>query len=344
MTEIRVEREIGGRTLSLSTGKVAKQAHAAVWVQYGDTVVLCTVLSAPSQRDLDFFPLFVDYRENQYAAGKIPGGFFKREGRPSTKEILTMRMIDRPIRPLFPYDFRNEVQIQCPVLSTDNQNDPDVLAMIGAAAALSISPAPFEGPVGTARVGYVNGEFVIMPTHDQMDESDMDLLVAGPREAPNMIEMSGQEVSEEIVAEGIAKAFDVCNQIMDMVDELASKVEVTKSFESKGVPQELKDGIYEKFGSPMREAKQIPGKTERGDAMMAIREEVLAEYLPADLPEGQEPPYTEGQIKEAYYKTEGFVRPGDAFTGTAAEEPLPPLLTAQQIEDVVAFLMTLSDG
>ncbi len=145
MAVVRVEREIAGRVLALETGKVARQAHGAVWVTYGDTVVLATVLTSPPTRDIDYFPLFVDYREYRYAGGKIPGGVFKREGRPSTKEILTMRMIDRPIRPLFPKDFLDEVQIQCLVLSTDNENDPDILGMIGASAALSLTP-PYPPP------------------------------------------------------------------------------------------------------------------------------------------------------------------------------------------------------
>ena len=205
MAVVRIEKEIGGRTLILETGRVAKQAHGAVMVTYGDTVVLNTVLCAPPSRDLDFFPLYVDYREAQYSAGKIPGGFFKREGRPTQKEILTMRMIDRPIRPLFPKNYRNEVQIQCMVLSTANQNDPDLLAMIGASACLAVSPAPFAGPVGTTRVGYVNGEYVVNPTHTQLDESTMDLLVSGPKEAINMIELGGAELSEEVVAGGTGR-------------------------------------------------------------------------------------------------------------------------------------------
>ena len=184
MTVVTVERDIAGKTLTLEAGKVANQAHGAVWVQYADTVVLATVLTAPPTRQVDFFPLYVDYRENQYAAGKVPGGFFKREGRPSTKETVTMRMIDRPCRPLFPDDFRDEVQVQCLVLSTDNQNDPDTVAMIGASAALTLSPAPFRGPIGVARIGYVDGQIVVNPTYADLEKetSRMNLVVAGPRE------------------------------------------------------------------------------------------------------------------------------------------------------------------
>ena len=213
-------------------------------VQYGETVVLATVLTAPSTRDIDFFPLYVDYRENQYAAGKVPGGFFKREGRPSTKEILTMRLIDRPVRPLFPYDFINEVQIQCMVLSTDQENDPDTLAVIGTSAALAISPAPFEGPIGVARIGYVDGKHVINPTHAQLEKSEMELVVAGPAEAINMIEMGAKEVSEEIAAEGMRLGFEVCKQVIEMINELAAKVDVKKDYESTPLPEEAQEARH----------------------------------------------------------------------------------------------------
>ncbi len=263
MSLIRVEREIGGRTLSLETGKLAMQAHGAVTVTYGETVVLCTVLSAAPTRDLDFFPLYVDYRENRYAGGKIPGGFFKREGRPSTKEVITMRMIDRPNRPMFPEDFTDEVQIQCMTLSFDNVNDPDLLAMIGASAALHVTPIPYQGPVGTARVGYVDGEYVLNPTLEQMEESDMDLLIAGPPQGVNMIEMDGMEMSDEVVAGGIEMAFDAAKEIISMIEELGQKLgEVDRSYTENPVSPELKAAIADKYGDQIRTAKQIKGKTD----------------------------------------------------------------------------------
>ena len=172
-----VERQIGGRTLSIETGKVAKQADGAVIVQYGDTVVLVAAVTAPPRsEDIDFFPLSVEYREKQSAAGKFPGGFIKREGRPSTKEILTARMIDRPVRPLFPEGYFQEVQIVADVLSADRENDPDVLAIIGASAALTISKIPFLGPIGACRLGRVNGQFVVNPTHKQIETGDQRLM------------------------------------------------------------------------------------------------------------------------------------------------------------------------
>ncbi len=305
MTVLRVEREIGGRKLTIETGKVAKQAHGAVTVQYGDTVVLATVLTAPSQREIDFFPLYVDYRENQYAAGKVPGGWFKREGRPSTKEILTMRLIDRPVRPLFPEDFLNEVQIQCLVLSSDGENDPDVLAVIGASAALALSPAPFDGPIGCASMGYVDGQFVIFPTVPQLEQSQMELVVAGPKEAVNMLELGGKEVPEDIAAEGIARGFEVCKQVIGMIEELASQVQVEKTYEPAPLSEELLKLVEEKYGPRIRQAKQIVAKVERGDAMGALRDELLAELCPEDAEELQ---YTTGQVKEAFYKIEGKIQ------------------------------------
>ena len=290
----------------LEAGKVAKQAHGAVWVQYGDTVVLSTVLACKSTRDIDYFPLFVDYRENQYAAGKVPGGFFKREGRPSAKEILTMRMIDRPIRPLFPEDYQGyEVQIQCLVLSTDNENDPDILALIGASAALTIGTAPFKGPIGVARVGYVDGQYVFNPTHSQLENSTMDLIVCGPEGAANMIEFAGDQVPEDIVAEGIARGQAVCREIISAIKGLAAQVEVSKEYEPTPTPPELLKSIEDKYGQRIRDAKQIPGKQARGDALLALREEAMAELCPEDA---EEPAYTASQVAKAFYKTEGKIQ------------------------------------
>jgi len=305
MAIVRVEREIAGRVLSLQAGKVARQAHGAVWVEYGDTVVLATVLSAPPTRDIDYFPLYVDYREYQYAAGKVPGGWFKREGRPSSKEVLTCRMIDRPIRPRFPEAFTDEVQVQCMVLSSDNQNDPDILAMIGSSAALTLSPAPFAGPIGAARVGYVEGNFIVNPTHDELEHSEMDLVVCGPGEAVNMIELGGKEVPEAVVAEGIARGFEVCKTVNEAIGELAAHVDVKKAYKPHPIPEELLRLVTDKCGERIRQAKQIPSGLERSEAMNALREELLAELCPEDV---EQPPYAAGQVKQAFYKIEGKVQ------------------------------------
>lgn len=306
MEAIRIERQIAGQTFILETGNVARQSHGAVWAQYGDTIVLATVLTAPPTRDIDYFPLFVEYRENQYAAGKVPGGWFKREGRPSTKEILTCRMIDRPIRPLFPDDFKNEVQIQCMVLSTDNQNDPDILAMIGASAALMISPAPFQGPIGMARVGYKDDKYLINPTHDELEGSIMNLVVCGHSEAINMLELSGDQVPEDIVAEGIAKGFEAVQEAISMIQELIEKVgPVEKTYEPAPVPPELIGVVMDKYGEKIRQAKQITAKVERNDAMAALREQLLAQMCPEDV---EKPEYAPAQVKEAFHKTEGKIQ------------------------------------
>ena len=185
----RKELEWGGRKLVLETGKIARQADGAVLVSYGDTIVLCTAVGAKSTRPgQDFFPLTVNYQEKFYAAGKIPGSFPRREGAPSQKETLTSRLIDRPIRPLFVKGFKNEVQVVCTVLAHDLENDPDIVALVAASAALVISGAPFMGPIGGARVGFVDGEYVLNPTLDQMKDSRMDLVVAGTEDAVMMVE------------------------------------------------------------------------------------------------------------------------------------------------------------
>ncbi len=316
MSVIRVEREIGGQTLSLETGKIAKQAHGAVVVRYADTVVLVTVLSSPPSRDLDFFPLFVDYRENRYAAGKIPGGFFKREGRPSTKEILTMRMIDRPIRPLFPKDYFNEVQIQAMVLSTDNQNDPDLLALIGASAALSISPCPFEGPVGAAKVGYVDGEYLVNPTYEQLEGSSLLLLGSGPKDALNMLEMEGHEVPDDVVAGATQAAYDASLEVISLIEELASQVDVEKSYEPTVIPDDLKQLIADKCESAVREAKQIAAKVERNDKLSEIRQQLLDELFPPEEETKPDHEYTPWMVKEAFFKLEGKIQRELILDGT----------------------------
>jgi polyribonucleotide nucleotidyltransferase len=305
MSVVKVEREIAGRVLSLETGRVARQSHGAVVARYGDTVVLATVLSAPPSREVDFFPLYVDYREMHYAAGKVPGGFFKREGRPSSKEILTCRLIDRPIRPLFPEDFVDEVQIQCIVLSSDRQNDPDLVAVIGASAALMLSPAPFQGPLGAARIGYIDGQIVVNPTFEDAEKSQLEMVLTAHRDGVNMIELGGKEVAEDVVAKATAKGFEVCQVVCDMLDELASKVGVAKKYDPKPVPPELEQLVKSKCEAAIRQAKRIPGKADRNDALDKIKESLLAEVCP----EGQESPaYKPIQVKSALYHLEGAVQ------------------------------------
>src|SRR5690606_32302285 len=188
-TITNISIEWGGRTLPLEAGRVARQSDGAVRVTYGNTVVPCTVVAARAAKpDVDFFPLTVHYQEKAFAAGKIPGGFFKREGRPTEKEILTSRLIDRPIRPLFPDGFYNETQVICTLLSHDLENDPDIVAMVGTSAALTLSGIPFMGPIGAARVGYINGEYVLNPIKSELVDSQLDLVVAGTKRSVLMVE------------------------------------------------------------------------------------------------------------------------------------------------------------
>ncbi len=277
-----VEREIGGRTLRIETGKLARQAAGAVLVKYGETVVLAAAVTGPPREGIDFFPLTVDYREKTYAAGKFPGGFFKREARPTNKEILTMRMIDRPMRPLFPAGFKDEVLIQAMALAYDGENDPDFCAMVGSAAAVAVSQIPYEGPSGACRIGYIDGDYVVNPTREQMEFSTMEMVVAGHFDAVNMIEVGSREVSEEIVAEGIALAHRTIIQICEMIQELTAKAGKPKEWTPPPPTDELKAELRKKYESGLRKARNISGKKDRYAAVNEIFKAAKAEYFPAD--------------------------------------------------------------
>ncbi len=302
----RVERQIGGKLLSIETGKVAKQADGAVVVQYGDTVVLVAAVTAPPRsEDIDFFPLSVEYREKHSAAGKFPGGFIKREGRPSTKEILTARMIDRPIRPLFPEGYFQEVQVVANVLSADNVNDPDVLAMIGASAALTISKIPFLGPTGACRLGRVDGEFVVNPTHKQLSVSDLNLLLGGHKEALNMIEVDAKELQEEVIADAVATAQRTVVEVCEMIEELCEKAGVEKEIPLMEMDEEVHSQIHSQIADKLYELKQIPNKRERNTAVEELFEQVGAEYCEAV--DGAEPKCNKAMLKRILEKIEGQV-------------------------------------
>jgi polyribonucleotide nucleotidyltransferase len=274
-----VSREIAGRTLTLETGRIARQAHGAVMVQYGETLVLVTaVVAAPRAEEVGFFPLSVDYREKVSAAGKFPGGFIKREGRPTTKEILTARIIDRPIRPLFPDGYYDEVQIMAAVMSADRENDPDVPAIIGASAALSISKIPFLGPIGACRLGRVDGQFVVNPTHKQLETSDLNMLVGGKKEAINMIEIGARELSEEVIASGIQKAHETIQEIVAMIEELQQKVGAEKEANVSALDLELYRKVKGEIGERLAVLKTVPGKQERNNAVNELFDEVRAQY------------------------------------------------------------------
>ncbi len=279
-----VERVIGGRTLRIETGRIAKQAAGAVFVTYGETVVLCGVVTGAPREGIDFFPLTVDYREKTYAAGKFPGGFFKREARPTQKEILTMRMIDRPLRPLFPDGFRDEVLIQTMVLSADLENDPDILAMVGASAAVTISQIPFSGPSASCRVAYVDGEYILNPTFEQQEYSEMEMVVAGHKDDINMIEVGAAEVSEKVVADGVAFAHKAIIEICEMVSELHAKVGKEKAWTPPPANDELRAELLTKYGNRFKEARKIAGKQDRYAAVKAVYSDAKAEYNSDDQP------------------------------------------------------------
>src|SRR6201993_4148238 len=213
-----------GRKLTLETGRIARQADASVLATYGETVVLATVVAEKAPKPgLDFFPLTVNYQEKTFAAGKIPGGFFKREGRPSEKETLVSRLIDRPIRPLFVKGFKNETQVVVTVLAHDLENDPDILAMVAASAALTLSGVPFMGPIGAARVGFINNEYVLNPQIDEMSESQLDLVVAGTQDAVMMVESEAKELSEEVMLGAVMFAHRACQDVIGAIIKLAMK-------------------------------------------------------------------------------------------------------------------------
>src|SRR6201996_7150481 len=218
----RKELDWGGRRLILETGKMARQADGAVLVRYGDTIVLCTAVGVKTAKPgQDFFPLTVNYQEKAFAAGKIPGGFFKREGRPSEAEVLKSRLIDRPIRPLFPENFRNEVQVVATVLSHDLENDPDIVSMIGCSAALTLSGIPFFGPVAAARVGYQDGQYILNPTAEQMKNTQLDLVVAGTSEGVLMVESEARELPEDVMLGAVTFGHESFQPVIQAIIELA---------------------------------------------------------------------------------------------------------------------------
>jgi polyribonucleotide nucleotidyltransferase len=294
-----VESVIGGSTLTLKTGELATQANSAVTVGYGDTMVLVTACAAKEPREgADFLPLTIDYEERLYAAGKIPGGFFRREGRPSQQAILSSRLTDRPLRPLFPKGFCHEVQIVATVLSADQENSPDVLAIIGASTALSLSEIPFEGPVGAVRVGYHNGEFLVNPTFSQLQESLIDLVVAGTKEAVVMVEGGAKEASEELILEAIKLGQQVNQQIIGLQEQLQGICGRPK-MECKvgGGNPELESALSSAFNGRI---DQIIGKEkiERDEALSNLKKE-LVEKLGGKYPPQEILSLVEAKIKAA---------------------------------------------
>ncbi len=275
------EMQLGGRTLTIENGKMAKQANGAVLVRYGDTVVLVAATASAEPREgVDFFPLTVDYEEKMYAAGKIPGGFIKREGRPAESAILCSRLIDRPIRPLFPEGFRNDVQIIATVLSVDQDNPPEIAAMIGASCALCVSDIPFMGPIAGVRVGRVDGEFVINPTEEQRAKSDLNLTVAGSHDAVMMVEAGANELPEEVILESILFGHQEIRRIVEFQNEIAKacgkeKREV-KLFQ---VPEDLDRAIRSYAAEKLDAAVRNPDKLKRDEDIAAVKAEVVEHFI-----------------------------------------------------------------
>ena len=275
----QVTVEVGGRPLVLETGKIAKQANGAIVARYGDTIVLTTACMAPGANDRDFLPLTVDYRENTYAAGKIPGGFFKREGRPSEKEILTSRLIDRPMRPLFPEAWRNETQIVSMVLSADSDNDPDVIAVTSASAAAYCSDLPFETPIAAVRVGLLNGQLVVNPTVAEQKTSLLNIVIAGSEEGIVMVEAGALEVSEETVADALEFGHAQIKKIVGAIRELHAQLKIQKvTVEPLPFDDALYAEIEKKYGERLHDAlntEKYP-KKESYHLVDALKEEIIA--------------------------------------------------------------------
>ncbi|HYO79316.1 MAG TPA: polyribonucleotide nucleotidyltransferase, partial [Thermoanaerobaculia bacterium] len=278
------EIEIGGKTLSLETGAIAKQAHGSVVVRYGDTVVLATACFKEGNVIGDFMPLTVDYKEYTYAGGRIPGGFFKREGRPTEKEILTSRLIDRPLRPSFQKGYRQETQVIALVLSADGENDPDILAINGASAALVISEIPFHNAIGAVRVGYIDGQIVINPTNAQRDLSDLDLVVAGTENAIVMVEAGAREVDETVVLDAFDAAHAEIRRICDLQNQLrrdVNKEKITVDYKPK-FTQEILDELMGQYAQPLRQAMLTTGKHQRYAALKAVKTQITGSVAPED--------------------------------------------------------------
>lgn len=277
--ETRVEMQLGGRPLVFETGRLAKQANAAVMVRYGETAVLCTVTASSEPKDLDFFPLTVNYEERLYAVGKIPGGFIKREGRPSEKAILASRLTDRPIRPLFPEGFRNDVQVLNLVMSVDQDCEPEIAAMIGTSAALSISDVPFNGPIGGVAVGRVDGNFVVNPNIAEQEASDIYLVVAGTKDAIMMVEAEANEVPEEVMLEAIMFGHEEIKKIVAKIEELVAACGKEKmAVKLHAVNETVNREVREFAEARLVEAVRIEEKHARQDAIDAINNEAYTVF------------------------------------------------------------------
>src|ERR1700728_5499948 len=290
----KVQLDWGGRPLTLETGKIARQDDGAVLATYGETTVLAAVVAAKTPKEgIDFLPLTVNYTEKYYAAGRIPGGYFKRERGPTEKDTLTSRLIDRPIRPLFADGWRCDTQVTITVLSHDQENDPDIVAMVAASAALTLSGAPFMGPIGGARVGFVNNEYVLNPQIDEMTESQLDLVVAGTQDAVLMVESEAKELTEDIMLGAVMFGHRHFQPVIEAIIKLAEKA--AKEPRELTVPNNaaLEKEMLGLVEKELRTAYAIPDKMERHKAVDAAKERVMGHFLPADV---ESPKYAKLQV------------------------------------------------
>jgi polyribonucleotide nucleotidyltransferase len=316
---VRVETELDGKLLILETGQVARQAHGAVMVTYGETQCFAAVCTGPAREDIDFFPLTVDYREKTNAAGKIPGGFFKREGRPTTKEILTMRMIDRSIRPLFPDGFRQEVQVMSMVLGYDGETSADILAMIASFAALHISSIPFHGAMGAMRIGHMDGKLMLMPGDvARREESLLDLVVAGHKDAIAMVEANARQLSEEEMIDALEMGHAAIRTICGAIDELHQKAGKPKMEFVPPQKDEVLEGAVAGYYDDIRAAMATTGKHERSEAVSAVKERAL-DALCAGIADELELKKRKKVVKEALYQLQGKVERDLILAGTRVD-------------------------
>ena len=312
MTAIKKSFQFGEHNVTIETGEIARQASGAVLVNMSDTVVLVTAVVVKGGEPKDFFPLTVNYQERTYAAGKIPGSFFKREGRPSEKETLTSRLIDRPIRPLFPKGFTNEVQVIATVVSLNNEIDPDIPAMIGASAALAISGAPFAGPIGAARVGYKDGDYILNPTFSQVKESDLDLVVAGTEDAVLMVESEAKELPEDVMLGAVMYGHEQFQTAIKAIKELAAEVNTPAiEWTPPETNEDLLKAVSDAVSADLTAAYQISEKLERYAAVDRVRDAAVEKLAAAEGADG----YSADDIKGAFSKLEKNIVRGRILAG-----------------------------
>ena len=318
----KFEMEVGGRPLTFETGRLAAQANGAVTVRYGETILLVTATAGSVRTGIDFLPLTIDVEEKMYAAGKIPGGFFRREGRPSTDGILMCRLVDRPVRPLFPKDIHNDLQIVATILSSDQVHPPDVLAILGASAALAISDIPWDGPIGGSRIGLFEGELVVNPTYEEIPNSDLDLVVSGTGDAIMMVEAGARELTETVLVDALRLAQEVNGAIVDLISEMQAKIGKPKwTVEPDLIAQSSRSAALEWIGDSVKMALAKPGdKQSRQDALSAVHTK-LVEALGGD--------HDPVHLKSAFYKAESdavreaILQNGQRPDGRSAEQIRP---------------------